>query len=875
VKGLSRNIENALITVIEGLGKSIKAVDLDDDKVSQAMASKISSFQSAKKLLNKWISSPSSPSQSKVEKYAKNLISSGNKGLKDLESALSKDIEYDELDETKYKSAIAAKPVILDAIFELESLIKDLELQVEISTFNFGEKEFRIGFPERYAKGEIFPLKDYYKSWYNDEEDAVNICPFSSEGEVISLNGLKIQLPKTPYDKKKILFSDLPKKEQYWRRQEVPNITPENEELYSKFILEEFRRRREGVFFKNNGKTVYLTGNHYFALQWCEMSDNGSYMDFRYAQLHMFYHTEACIRDARCLGQLFVKSRRTGFTYEKLFVILNNSTSTRNGLYGMTSKTDDDVKEAFAKFSYAFLNLPFYFRPVVKGTEDSLTNLEFGKPSNTSKEAKKSRNTNTRDYLSTKIDRRATSNGSYDSVKLNMYLGDEFGKWAPPNDYIKHLGQISPTMMPSGRVVGKAFIGSTIGALEKGGNNASELYYNSNVSERNPVTQKTKTALYSYFLPAQDNMEEFTDIYGKCWTDQPPAGTKNVLGTLIKTGSNEYLDAVEKGKREQSEKAFSEQKRTYPRIVEDAFRNTEEITVFNRNKIYEQIAHNKRTPTEDLYTVGNFDWKNGEEDGPVVFNPNPSGRFKVAWIPSAVDDTFSLQNRVRESNGRFYPLNTDLAVAGCDPFSLASTHGEGSKGSIHAITYKVQYNGAPSWKFIFEYLARPSDTVFFEDVIKVCKFYGIPILVESNRIDLLRHMYNRGYRGFAIDRLDRPKHKLNDHEEKYGGQMMSSADILDSHMNITGSYIEDYIGVSRKEEVRPVGEMGDFPFNETLEDWLHFNPKKRTAFDATISSGLCLMAANKDRYLKKPNKSDTPKVLNIISRYTRSKALGR
>ena len=175
-----------------------------------------------------------------------------------------------------------------------------------------------------------------------------------------------------------------------------------------------------------------------------------------------------------------------------------------------------------------------------------------------------------------------------------------------------------------------------------------------------------------------------------------------------------------------------------------------------------------------------------------------------------------------------------------------------------------------------EYLSRPSDeTIFFEDVIKVCRFYGMPILVESNRIDLLRHMRNRGYRGFAIDRVDRHPQKLNDNEKEYGGQVMSGKDILDSHMNCIGSWIEDYVGESHKEHIRPLGEMGDMPFGDTLKDWIGFDPDNRTDYDATISSGLAIMACQTEKYRPKKKKKDFKQYKELFRKYDNKGDIGR
>ena len=874
MKRLSHHIELGLQSIIEGLNIEIDVASLDDDKLRTSMDSKISSFRNAKKLLSRWVNSENTPSKSKILRYVKELVNSGDKAIQNLQEALSKKIDYDALDEHRYKAAMDAKPVILDAIFELDSAMLELRLQIKTDTISLEDKEFKVGYPERYAKGEFFPLSDYFKNVL--EGEVINICPFGTKGDIIELENLQIRLPKPPKDKTEILFHDLPKKQQYWRRVNPEReITPENADAFSEYIIEEYRRRREGIWFMNNGKPCYLTGSHYFGLQHCKMLDTGGYMDFRIAQLNIFYFMKACEVDYRCLGMCFVKSRRTGYTYIILTKLADSVTSKKNALIGITSKSDLDAEYAFAKFSYMFLNLPFYFRPVVRGKEDSLKQLEFARPSNNSKEAKKKRDVSTSDYLNSKIDYQPSKIDSYDGQKLDDWLGDEYGKLKAPNDAEKHLATISPTMMPAGRVVGKAWVGSTVGAMEKGGKQFKNIYLNSNTLKRNATTKKTTTGLYGYFLPAQENMPNCTDVYGKCWKETPPRGTLNIYGEPILVGSIEFLIAEEESKKQQGDKALNGQYRAYPRTIEHAFRDEADNAVFNVNKLYSQLEHNDSIPEESRYLVGNFNWKNGVKDGDVVFDPNPKGRFKVAWLPSVIDDTEHLQNNVKESNEKFFPLNGDVGRLGCDPFSLKSTHGKGSKGGIHGLTLKVPAGGAPHNKMFLEYLARPSDeTIFFEDVIRVCRFYGMPILVESNRIDLLRHMRNRGYRGFALNRLDRHPSKLNENEKEYGGQVMSGKDILDSHMNSIGSWIEDYVGESHKEQVRPVGEMGDFAFEETLKDWIAFDPDNRTEYDATISSGLAIMACQSEKYRPKKKSKGMKNLKGWLKKYDNTGDIG-
>ena len=56
-------------------------------------------------------------------------------------------------------------------------------------------------------------------------------------------------------------------------------------------------------------------------------------------------------------------------------------------------------------------------------------------------------------------------------------------------------------------------------------------------------------------------------------------------------------------------------------------------------------------------------------------------------------------------------------------------------------------------------------------------------------------------------------------------------------------YINEHIGHKGD------GEYGTMYFNETLLDWSKFDINRRTKHDASISSGLAIMACNKNKYV--------------------------
>ena len=55
-------------------------------------------------------------------------------------------------------------------------------------------------------------------------------------------------------------------------------------------------------------------------------------------------------------------------------------------------------------------------------------------------------------------------------------------------------------------------------------------------------------------------------------------------------------------------------------------------------------------------------------------------------------------------------------------------------------------------------------------------------------------------------------------------------------------------------------------FNDTLNDWAKFDINRRTKFDATISSGLAIMACNRHLYSPKQN-MERKKVNLSIAKY--------
>ena len=708
----------------------------------------------------------------------------------------------------------------------------------------------------------VFKKKNTSKTWvygYNEKYDVVVISKTGEIGEIICINNLYIALPKQP----KELYSRSDKKHlQHWEREELPsdltrissifqwNEMPDNFKAnWVDYIEGEFDKRELGFWFYNNGIPIYITGSHYMYLQWTSI-DVG-YPDFREANRVFFLYWEACKADNRCFGMDYLKIRRSGFSFMGSSECVNTGSLAKDARVGILSKTGSDAKKMFTdKVVPISTRLPFFFKPIQDGMDKPKTELAFRIPA--SKITKKNMYDTVNDELyglDTTIDWKNTDDNSYDGEKLLLLVHDESGKWIKPNNILNNWRVTKTCLRLGSKIIGKCLMGSTSNALSKGGENFKKLYEDSNPKDRNANGQ-TKSGMYSLFIPMEWNMEGFIDLYGMPVFYKP---TKPILGVdreSIKNGAIDYWEAEVESLKKDAD-ALNEFYRQFPRTESHAFRDESKSSLFNLTKIYQQIDYNDSLIMEHHVTRGRFYWKDGVKDGEVVWTPDSRGRFKVSWTPKK-----GLNNNVFLKNGVYYPGNEHVGALGCDSYDISGTvGGRGSNGALHGLT-KFNMDDAPSSEFFLEYVARPQTAeIFFEEVLMACIFYGMPILVENNKPRLLYHFKNRGYRGMCMNRPDKHYNKLSKTERELGGIPNTSEDVKQSHAAAIESYIEKHIGIDLEATYRDPDEMGSMYFARTLEDWAKFDINNRTKFDASISSGLAIMANQKGVYLPEQKQS--------------------
>ena len=695
-----------------------------------------------------------------------------------------------------------------------------------------------------YIKPKILKRLNRYKKWeygYNEEHDVVVISKTGQIGEVYEIQGIKIALPKkddvVKFEGDKWKHMEYPKElskiKSVFDWDEYPS---QFKEKWYDYIDTEFKRREEGFWFYNKGKPSYITGTHYMYLQWSKIDVGAA--DFRESNRLFFIFWEACKADVRCYGMCYLKNRRSGFSFMASGETVNQATISTDSRFGILSKSGPDAKKMFTdKVVPISVNYPFFFKPIQDGMDRPKTELAYRVPA--SKFTRKKLDTNEKlqeiTGLDTTIDWKNTGDNSYDGEKLKLLVHDESGKWERPTNILNNWRVTKTCLRLGSKIIGKCMMGSTSNALDKGGENFKKLYYDSDATKRNANGQ-TRSGLYSLFIPMEWNYEGYIDSFGFPVFETPKKPAEGPDGSPIKQGVIEYwANEVEGLKGDQD--GLNEYYRQFPRTEQHAFRDEAKQSLFNLTKIYEQIDYNEDLRNTSIITTGSFMWENGVKDTKVIFVPNKNGRFNVSWVPPV-----QMQNRVITKGNTKYPGNEHCGAFGCDSYDISGTVDKrGSNGALHGLT-KFSMEDVPPNRFFLEYIARPQTAeIFFEDVLMACIFYGMPILAENNKPRLLYHFKRRGYRGFSMNRPDKRLNKLSVTEREIGGIPNSSEDIKQAHAAAIESYIETCVGQTE-------AGYGDMYFQRTLEDWGKFNINNRTKHDASISSGLAIMACNKNLY---------------------------
>ncbi len=518
----------------------------------------------------------------------------------------------------------------------------------------------------------------------------------------------KWQIPPEPdeYDEKR--------SEEEEKQESDPDYTdPELEAYRSK----EWFRRINGFWFMNNGKPVYITGNHYYYLAHWKI-DIGP-PSFWYSDLQFFYFWASCVEDPRCGGLLGFDRRRAGKSWKSSSILTEYLTRSKRSLGGIQSKSGSDAKDFFQLFVVeGFKQLPHFFKPEYDRSQGDTPKAELRFFATTEK-GKQARGKKKVSALNSRINFKDASERAYDGKKLKIGVLDEFGKLEDADLEERHR-VLKFCIQDGPKIVGKLLYITTVEDIKNSDclRKAQKMFKESDPLKRNANGQ-TETLLYRFRLPFYESY--MMDDYGMPLKEEAKQKVQAVLDEL--TAKGDYV-------------SVASERRKNPWNDDDIFRSSASAPIFDVIKISEQISYLSWKEPKDLYRRGNFAWEGGVKNSRVKFVDMHNGRFLLR--------TNEMEN-ARQNLQR--PINKHRFAAGVDPFEHKASF-EPSNGANHVLKKYDPHSPAMQNEFILEYCARPQPNVFFQDMVKMCVYFGVPILCEANRIGLINYFIDNGYDEF-------------------------------------------------------------------------------------------------------------------------------
>jgi hypothetical protein len=660
-------------------------------------------------------------------------------------------------------------------------------------------------------------------------------------GEKIRIYNTDIEIPDVP-PHEEIEDWGMPKEEQYWRRKSLPSMfkflnkdADGNIELtieQERYASKEFHRIKNGFWFYNNGEPTYITGRHYYYLQYWTLENRKS-PEYRETSRNYYLYLEHWYNVYWCLGIVRGKSRRSGASSEASANITGHVTTNKNARGGHVSKTSSDARKMFIyRMQFGFRHLPFFLQPTLANDKDSKTELVFNVPLSKSKKTKKAQLIDEVEGLNSILDYQPTATNSYDSERLTWFFGDEGGKYPADVPFSQFISIILETLVEGAEKVGFCELPSTVNELtKKGGAEFKRVWDDAtwvkSDNEEDDLSEgddeATANRLVRYYCPAYDGLAGFIGKYGESIIEPPTEqqtkylvdkyGDKKFNGQL-KFGSKAYL---EKRRSKLKGTALEEEIRKYSFNEQEMFMsaNTECVfNVFNITRREEYLKENrifKRSVVFFRDMQQKVRWKD-------VTDNERSFHWKITWFPPEEESNkFITDGRSRRPD-RIH----DGAIT-IDSYSNSQGGRKyGSKASAW-IGRRFDVNDPNNTgKAIGHLYGRPAvkDTLH-EQVMLAAEYYGYQAWYEHTADDYEGYFRERGkinYLGkYPLSLIDPTKRSNADRHKGTPITPFSLTRQLDNGI----AYFEYHCDL--------------IDFEEVLETAKVFDPYDRTAYDCIVS----------------------------------------
>lgn len=663
-----------------------------------------------------------------------------------------------------------------------------------------------------------------------------------------------------------VLYSNLPKEEQYFRRESHPFSQDEltaiatKELTYDKFnpiqkqwIDREKKRFNEGLYASINGELKFIPGAY-----WCYVNywtlEHGDKPEYREDDRLFFLFHEYLRLETDCLGITRGKGRRQGATSIGTFFMWFIGGRTEHSNVGLTSYNDTVAQEVFQKmFMFGLKSmLPFFQEDT---DSDSENYVWWRKPV---EKKKRGHLFAEREGLNSYADFRPNAINSYDSGRQAYNMPDEGGKRIKLN-INSYWSKLYKTFLVGRNKKGFGYLPTTVNKRNEGGENFKIFWKNSNQNRKNkhtgePIGINTPNRCVRFFMPATRCYAGCIDLYGNSVIDDPVVPVMGNDGRLITEGSKTIIlrerEALEEsiragiGEVEQ----LMEHRRDYPLTEFDMFAFEAGNCEFNERMLTRRIDELDEEPVylrrgrltlNESVIKGMFPGQVDRRERSVGFMDDENGDWLVYEFPFKPND-------FDQFNDNISPRNTIAYTAGVDTFRIGFAE-DGSKGTICIFKKSHVINGVEHGCYpVAIYTGRPRLVQFlYDEVMKACMWYGCKVNIEISAGD---YYYGYFHEKNCVDILywtpARDPHNKNQ-KIKPGTETASpfelAAQLEAAKIFFDGNNPDTYNG-----------NIHRVVFKELLEQALAYSHDERTPFDLIIALMMALLPALRPQPLDAP-----------------------
>ncbi len=652
---------------------------------------------------------------------------------------------------------------------------------------------------------------------------------------------------------------DLPREQQMWRRKELPSFFDDvqfdkdgNVILTGQqraYAAREVERCKKGYYLYINGKLTYITGKHYFYLQWWKLEDD-IYPDYRDADRRYYMFLNHWENVLWCIGIARGKKRREGASSQATANLIYECIFFTNSNCGLVSKTQIDSRDTFTDMaSFGYNQLPVFMKPRQLNRADSVTELVFaakivkGEPTGGK-------------GMRSKINYRAPVENAYDRGRMSRILADEGGKWPLDVKFSKFISKVTKTMVKGAKRVGFCEAPSTINELTKGGGAEFKKFWDG-ANQFKFFGKKTPNRFVTYFTAAFDNYEGFIDQFGESVIDAPTEeqyaylvekwvvkdpNTGETISEIseedVRLGARAYVMSRREGL---TGELLEEEIRQNPCTVQEMFEAANTDCAFNSYNINVRAKELEENPVYKRKVIffrnaenQLIEWRDANKD-------EENFHWKITAFPPSGE-----ANKFKYVDKKKTPARTTEGAITVDGYS--NSQGGRKYGSKAAawigLKYKILEPDTTGKPIGFLY-GRPSEKdKLHEQVMFAAEYYGFKATFEHNSDSYLSYFRDRGkvnYLGkYPIDTIapeDRAK------AIRYYG-FPTTPFSLTTQLDAGVSYFEHY--------------CNKIDFEELLANAKIFDPYNRTAYDAVVAFLMLLVCLNEKEY--KPPAPSAPLV---------------